>query len=218
LEEVCSEWDGTEQKMTKTRRKIDAALKAKIALEALREQATVADLAQRQVWVAVGREAVALLKGAHRRANLVADLTVDLAGVVAQRLELRLQSSDLSFAQLGVVGRPLRLPAHRVAQQRDGKSVSVESLQVLMTSKLLVTRNTGPLSPARIISRPSPDSGHGEPSARSTPRAANAEKDARSDESALLLEDVIQLHYIASNRENSSWLRRRWCRPGSTST
>ena len=33
--------------MTKARRKIDAALRAKIALEALREQATVADLAQR---------------------------------------------------------------------------------------------------------------------------------------------------------------------------
>jgi transposase len=33
--------------MTKTRRKIDAGLKAKIALEALREQSTVADLAQR---------------------------------------------------------------------------------------------------------------------------------------------------------------------------
>ena len=33
--------------MTKTRRKIDAVLKAKIALEALREQATVSDLAQR---------------------------------------------------------------------------------------------------------------------------------------------------------------------------
>jgi transposase len=31
----------------KTRRKIDAALKAKIALEAVREQATVTDLAQR---------------------------------------------------------------------------------------------------------------------------------------------------------------------------
>lgn len=31
----------------KTRRKIDTTLKAKIALEALREQATVADLAQR---------------------------------------------------------------------------------------------------------------------------------------------------------------------------
>src|SRR5258708_34233613 len=37
-----------ERKMTKrTRRKIDAALKAKIALEAMREQATAADLAQR---------------------------------------------------------------------------------------------------------------------------------------------------------------------------
>src|SRR6476659_1463678 len=33
--------------MQKTRRKIDAALKAKIALEAVQEQATVADLAQR---------------------------------------------------------------------------------------------------------------------------------------------------------------------------
>src|SRR5438045_2108511 len=33
--------------VTKTRRKIDAALKAKIALEALREEATMADLAQR---------------------------------------------------------------------------------------------------------------------------------------------------------------------------
>ncbi len=31
----------------RTRRKIDAALKAKIALEAVREQASVADLAQR---------------------------------------------------------------------------------------------------------------------------------------------------------------------------
>src|SRR5208282_1025900 len=36
-----------ERSMTKARRKIDAALKAKIALEALREQATVTDLAQR---------------------------------------------------------------------------------------------------------------------------------------------------------------------------
>jgi transposase len=33
--------------MKKTKRKIDAALKAKIALEALREQSTVADLSQR---------------------------------------------------------------------------------------------------------------------------------------------------------------------------
>ena len=33
--------------MKKTRRKIDAALKAKIALEALPEQSTVADLSQR---------------------------------------------------------------------------------------------------------------------------------------------------------------------------
>src|ERR671931_135255 len=33
--------------MKRTRRKIDAALKAKIALEAVREQATMADLAQR---------------------------------------------------------------------------------------------------------------------------------------------------------------------------
>ena len=38
----------TERAVTKkTRRRIDARLKAKIALEALREQATVTDLAQR---------------------------------------------------------------------------------------------------------------------------------------------------------------------------
>jgi transposase len=36
-----------ERQMPKTRRKIDAVLKAKIALDALREQATVSDLAQR---------------------------------------------------------------------------------------------------------------------------------------------------------------------------
>ena len=36
--------------MKKTRRKIDAALKAKIALEALREQSTVTDLAQRELY------------------------------------------------------------------------------------------------------------------------------------------------------------------------
>jgi transposase len=47
LEEVCSEWLATERSMTRTRRKIDAGLKAKIALETLREQATVNDLAQR---------------------------------------------------------------------------------------------------------------------------------------------------------------------------
>jgi hypothetical protein len=35
------------REMTKTRRKIDGVLKAKIALEALREQAAVTDLAQR---------------------------------------------------------------------------------------------------------------------------------------------------------------------------
>jgi transposase len=34
--------------MRKPRRKIDGALKAKVALEALREQATVAELAVRQ--------------------------------------------------------------------------------------------------------------------------------------------------------------------------
>ncbi|KRP93408.1 hypothetical protein AOQ73_24350 [Bradyrhizobium pachyrhizi] len=40
--------------MKKTRRKIDAALKAKIALEALREQSTVTDLAQRY-YVPIGQ-------------------------------------------------------------------------------------------------------------------------------------------------------------------
>jgi transposase len=44
--EAVLSWS-TERTMKKTRRKIDAALKAKIALEALGEQATVADLAQR---------------------------------------------------------------------------------------------------------------------------------------------------------------------------
>jgi transposase-like protein len=43
--------------MKKTRRKIDAGLKAKIALEALREQSTVADLSQRyEVRVPVDRD------------------------------------------------------------------------------------------------------------------------------------------------------------------
>jgi hypothetical protein len=46
LEEVSSESDKTERQMTNTRR-IDAAPKAKIALEAVREQKTVSHLAQR---------------------------------------------------------------------------------------------------------------------------------------------------------------------------
>ena len=47
--------------MTKTRRKIEAGLKAKIALEALREQATVNDLAQRhQVQAQKARPTVAM--------------------------------------------------------------------------------------------------------------------------------------------------------------
>jgi len=36
-----------EQMMKKTRRKFDAGVKAKIALEAVREEATIADLAAR---------------------------------------------------------------------------------------------------------------------------------------------------------------------------
>jgi transposase len=40
---------------TRMRRKIDAALKAKMALEALREQATVADLAQRYQCIPIER-------------------------------------------------------------------------------------------------------------------------------------------------------------------
>ena len=47
MEEGCSGWDRTERQKAKTRRKIEAALRAKIALDAQREQATVSDLAQR---------------------------------------------------------------------------------------------------------------------------------------------------------------------------
>jgi transposase len=47
LEERLLRWYPKRIMTRKTRRKLDAQLKAKIALEAVREQATVADLAQR---------------------------------------------------------------------------------------------------------------------------------------------------------------------------
>jgi transposase-like protein len=43
-----SKWIATERSTAKARRKIDAALKAKITLEALREQATANRMAQRR--------------------------------------------------------------------------------------------------------------------------------------------------------------------------
>ena len=62
--------------MKKTRRKIDAALKAKIALEALREQATVADLAQRREH-RFALERAAFLTVLHRLMGGGSDLAAD---------------------------------------------------------------------------------------------------------------------------------------------
>jgi hypothetical protein len=60
---------------TKTRRKIDAALKAKIALEAVREQATVADLAQRyqgiRIKFAPGRSSFSSTRREHSKTTMV---------------------------------------------------------------------------------------------------------------------------------------------------
>jgi transposase-like protein len=75
----------------KTKRKIDAALKAKIALEALRDQATVADLAQRYqvhsnqiyAWNSFWIRRRVPLKAATRRAGLGMNATTAKMGSTA---------------------------------------------------------------------------------------------------------------------------------------
>src|SRR5260370_27867468 len=68
----------------------------------------VNSLQQRQIGVTIGRQPIALLICADRRAERLPDFPVDLTDIITQFPESGLQSSDLNLAQGTISDRPVR--------------------------------------------------------------------------------------------------------------
>ena len=133
--------------MKKTRRKIDVALKAKIALEALREQSTVTDLAQRyQVHV---NQIYAWKKQLQDQAVRAFDAGAGRDGEAAHELEVeKLHAKIGQFGRAGFLSQEVRkmsAPDRRGLLQRDHESLSIRrQCQLLSVARSSIYRPPRP--------------------------------------------------------------------------
>src|SRR5215470_11074901 len=131
--------------MKKTRRKIDVALKAKIALEALREQSTVTELAQRyQVHV---NQIYAWKKQLQDQAVRAFDAGAGRDGEAAHELEVEKlhRTIDGRARFLSQEVRKMSAPDRRGLLQRDHESLSIRrQCQLLSVARSSIYRPPRP--------------------------------------------------------------------------